>query len=371
MKTKVLAMYLPQYHQIPENDMFWGEGFTDWKTVKEVKPLFNGHYQPRVPLNDNYYDLSKRDAIEWQVRLAKEHGISGFGIYHYWFNDQKNILTRPVEIIQENKDIDINYFLAWDNISWKRSWSNVSGNDWSPVSDKNATARNQNNGNQGILIPYILGNQESWSKHFMWLLPYFHDERYIKIDGKPLFVIFHCSDEILKMCEYWNKLAKSHGLEGVYVVFRMDYRNNITDGQHVFLYEPSASSWDMLSIRLYRRCLRMLKINYGPKSFDYDKVWKKLIRTMSSHPEDTFIPSAFVGYDDTPRRGKRGTIIKGQSPSKFKKYMLQLLDITSKQGKPYLFLTAWNEWSEGAYLEPDKENGFAYLDVLKTILKEE
>lgn len=367
MKTKVLAMYLPQYHQIPENDMFWGEGFTDWDTVKNAKPLYKGHSQPRVPLNNNYYDLSEKDSIKWQANLAKEHGISGFGIYHYWFNDNKNILTRPAEIIHENKDIDIDYFFAWDNISWKRSWSNVSGNDWSPVSDEKTSARSQDDSNKGILIPYILGDKKSWHKHFMWLLPFFKDNRYIKIDGKPMFVIYHCSDEILKMCEYWNELAIDNAMNGIYAVFRMDYRRIITNGQNVFLYEPSASSWDTLPIRAYRRCLRMLNINYGPKSFNYDKVWKSLIRTMSSHPEESFIPSAFVGYDDTPRRGRRGTIIKGQSPEKFSYYIHKLLEVTSKQGKPYLFLTAWNEWSEGAYLEPDNDNAMAYLHALKSI----
>ena len=371
MRTKVLAMYLPQYHQIPENDMFWGKGFTDWDTTKNVKPLYKGHSQPRVPLNDNYYDLSKKESILWQANLAKEYGISGFGIYHYWFNDKKNILTQPAEIIYNNKDIAINYFFAWDNISWKRSWSNVTGNDWSPSSDELVSAKSLNeSSNDGVLIPYILGDKNSWYIHFMWLLPYFKDDRYIKIDEKPLFVIYHCSDGILKMCEYWNQLATANGLKGIHVVFRKDYRKNITNGHPVFLYEPSASSWDMVSVRIYRKCLRMLSICYGPKTFDYDKVWKRLLRTMSSHPEESFIPSAFVGYDDTPRRGRKGTVITGQSPDKFGRYMQQLLDITSRQGKPYLLLTAWNEWSEGAYLEPDKENGYAYLEVLRDTLKE-
>lgn len=368
MKTKVLAMYLPQYHQILENDMFWGKGFTDWDTVKAVKPLFSGHNQPRIPLNDNYYDLSKKETVEWQVRLANKYGIHGFGIYHYWFNNQKNILTRPAEIIYENKEININYFFAWDNISWKRSWSNVSGNDWSPVSDKKIENKDKNN--SGILIPFVLGDEKSWHKHFTWLLPYFRDERYIKVEGKPLFVIFHCRDEILRMCEFWNKLAIDNHLKGIHVVFRKDYTKTTTKGHPVFQYEPSASSWDTLQVRLYRRFLKLLGIDYGPKFFDYDNVWKKLLHSMSSHPEMDFIPSAFVGYDDTPRRGKRGTIIKGQDPVKFKKYMQQLLDITSRQGKPFLFLTAWNEWSEGAYLEPDEKEAYSYLNALKEILNE-
>ena len=110
MKTKLITWYLPQYHRIPENDEFWGEGFTDWVAVKKAQPLFKGHQQPRVPMSNNYYDLSIKDNIVWQAKLAKENGIYGFGIYHYWFNNEKNLLTKPVEIIYDNKDIDINFF---------------------------------------------------------------------------------------------------------------------------------------------------------------------------------------------------------------------------------------------------------------------
>ena len=127
---KVFAMYLPQYHCIPENDEFWGKGFTDWVTVKKAKPLYKGHTQPRVPLNDNYYDLSQVDSVEWQAKLANEYGIYGFGVYHYWFNNEKNLLTRPAEILRDSKNGYVKYFFSWDNANWKRSWSNVKGNDW-------------------------------------------------------------------------------------------------------------------------------------------------------------------------------------------------------------------------------------------------
>ena len=112
---KIIALYLPQFHQIPENDKFWGEGFTDWVTVKNAKPLFPGHNQPRKPLHDNYYDLSKKESIKWQADLANEYGIYGFGIYHYWFNNEQNLLSKPSEIIRDNDDININYCFVWDN----------------------------------------------------------------------------------------------------------------------------------------------------------------------------------------------------------------------------------------------------------------
>ena len=133
MKTKLIAWYLPQYHCIPENNVFWGEGFTDWVTVKKARPLFKGHQQPKTPLNNNYYDLSIKENVTWQAKLAKDYGIYGFGIYHYWFNNEKNLLTKPLEIIYNNKEIDIHYFMAWDNANWKRSWSAIEGNSWAPI----------------------------------------------------------------------------------------------------------------------------------------------------------------------------------------------------------------------------------------------
>ena len=121
--TKIIAMYLPQYHQIPENDKWWGEGFTDWVGAKSASSLFEGHEQPKIPMNDNYYDLSKADDIRWQAKLAREYGVYGFGIYHYWFSSSQKLLTKPAELILANKDIDIPFFFAWDNCSWVRTWS--------------------------------------------------------------------------------------------------------------------------------------------------------------------------------------------------------------------------------------------------------
>lgn len=365
MNPKIITMYLPQYHQIPENDAFWGKGFTDWVTVKDAQPLFEGHNQPRIPIDGNYYDLSLKGNIVRQAELANEYGIYGFGIYHYWFNDEKNLLTKPADIILENKDIDTHYFFAWDNISWKRSWSNVSGNDWSPAADKNNSVDNSFSNESGILIEYRLGTEDSWKKHFDWLLPHFRDDRYIKVDGKPMFVIYHCSKDLLTMSQYFDRLAVENGFPGIYVVFRRGVNPRITKGQNVFFYEPSASSWDLLPNKIYRWVLKQFGIKYGPKTFQYDKVWKKLLATMASHPEPTLIPSAFVGYDDTPRRGKYGTIIKGQSPKKFGTYLRELMHIVSSQNKPYIFLTAWNEWSEGAYLEPDCKDSYEYLKAVK------
>jgi len=169
-KTKVFAMYLPQFHETAENSRFWGKGFTDWVAVRNAKPLFEGHIQPKVPESEYYYDLSDKESIKWQAKLAKKMEVSGFGIYHYWFNSEEKTLTKPAEIILDNLDIDIPFFFAWDNASWKRTWSKIKGNDWSPLLDEK---KNEQKKGPEILIEYRVGNEEDWKIHFDYLLPFF------------------------------------------------------------------------------------------------------------------------------------------------------------------------------------------------------
>ncbi len=365
MKTKIIAMYLPQYHQIPENDEFWGDGFTDWVTVKNAKPLFKGHCQPRVPLNGNYYDLSQKESVAWQAKIAKEYGIYGFGIYHYWFNNKQNLLTKPAEIIQSNKDIDINYFYAWDNISWKRSWSNVkeAGNAWAPAVESKLQIKN----GPAILIPYELGMEEDWKKHYDYLLPYFKDKRYIKVNNKPIFIIFHKDEMIDRMCRYWNKLAQYDGFEGVFFIFRYDDKIRSNKDEVIFKYEPQYSGWTNHSIidKTVSKIENFFRKANELKKYDYDQIWSKIINNAKKMPQCNIYHCGFVSYDDTPRRGVRGICVENSSPDKFKLYIKQLIDISSKQQKEFVFLTAWNEWGEGAYLEPDSVYKYKYLDALK------
>ena len=358
-------MYLPQFHSIPENDEFWGKGFTDWVTVKKAKPLFEGHNQPRIPLNNNYYDLSEKEAIIWQCKIAKEHGIYGFAIYHYWFNNDKNLLTKPAEIIRDNKEIDINFFFTWDNCNWKRSWSNVSGNAWSPIAD-DEQKEELRTGPQ-ILIPYILGKESDWENHYNSLRLYFTDSRYVKIDNKPVFSIINHDANIEKMCEYWNQLAKKDGFDGMYFIFKNGPR--VPKSLFRYSYEPHHVAWGSFDLwsRVKGFVKRKLGITETLEVFDFDKSWEKLIKFAKNNKENTLYYGAFVGYDDTPRRGYKGKIVKGATPEHLKSYLNQLLDICEKQEKDFIFLTAWNEWGEGAYLEPDSVNGYAYLQAIKNV----
>ncbi len=359
-KTKIIAMYLPQFHCIPENDEFWGKGFTDWTTVKKSVPLFYGHNQPRIPLNDNYYDLSKKENVAWQCALAKKYGVYGFGIYHYWFNNEKNLLTKPAEIIRDNKDININYFFTWDNCNWKRSWSHVNGNGWSPVQD-----RDMDKTGPAVLIPYILGNETDWENHYNYLRSYFNDTRYIKVNGKPVFAIINYCVEISKMCDYWNKLALKDGFPGVHIIFKNGPR--VPDSNYRYFYEPHHIAWESFSFfpRFYNFIKRKFRVQDGLNIYDFDTSWDRLLRFARGNKEKTLYYGAFIGYDDTPRRGKQGKIVAGSTPEKFQKYLKSMLVICDSQNKDFLFFTAWNEWGEGAYLEPDSIDGLKYLEALK------
>lgn len=362
-------MYLPQYHSIPENDLYWGKGFTDWVTVKKAQPLYKGHNQPRIPLHNRYYDLSNKEDVAWQVNLAKEYGISGFGIYHYWFNNDKNLLTTPARIILENNNLDINYFYAWDNISWKRSWSNVEGNSWAPSLEKSKPKHK----GPAILIPYILGEKADWENHFNYLLPFFQDPRYEKKDNMPIFCIFHYDAKIAQMCDYWNVLARRNGFNGIFFIFRFDSSLEIDPKFSYFKYEPQFSGWSHASLfnRVINKFKRLLKVPPHLKRYNYDDIWQSILTNAKSMPQPNIYQGAFVTYDDSPRRGNRGIEVYGSSPEKFMGYMSRLRDIAQSQKKEYIFLTAWNEWGEGAYLEPDSMNKYNYLSVIKKIMSED
>lgn len=369
-KPKIIALYLPQFHRIPENDKFWGKGFTDWVTVKNAKPMYEGHNQPVVPLNENYYDLSINENVKWQSKLAHDYGIYGFGVYHYWFNNEKNLLTKPAEIMRDNEEIQTKYFFIWDNCNWKRSWSNVSGNAWAPIAEGG-----QKEGSS-ILIPYILGREEDWENHYRYVSSHFKSDRYIKKGNKPIFCIFNYSKEIVNnMCHYWDVLAQKDGFEGIHFVFHNPRANILPNKAYRYSYEPHSSGWHT-HLTIWDRVLNKFHSFISvpqpsrPISFyEYDVLWERLLLNARKHPEATFYHGAFVSYDDSPRRGDKGAIIvQGATPEKFERYFSELFKISSEQNKEFIFLTAWNEWGEGAYLEPDTLNGFKYLEAVQNAI---
>ena len=367
MNPKIIAMYLPQFHRIPENDAWWGEGFTDWVSAQRAMPLFEGHQQPQEPLNDNYYDLSRKEDIKWQIGTAREYGIDAFCIYHYWFSSEKQLLEKPAEIILKNKDLVMPFCFAWDNTSWIRTWSKLEGNAWSPQYDKNGMSSDD----KGILAKLDYGEKTDWKKHFDYLLPFFKDDRYLKKENRPVFLFFTNKnlDVLVEMAKYWDNLAKNSGFDGLYLITRSTpfNKNKIFNG--TLRYEPIFSGWQGNDI--IRAVLRLKKKERtSPAIYQYDKIWKNIIKKAIRCKERDAYYGAFVGYDDTPRRGVKGRVVLGCTPQKFENYMRKLKEICLKQGKEFIFLTAWNEWGEGAVLEPTKMNEYRYLEQIRKIKEE-
>lgn len=368
-KVKIIANYLPQYHQIPENDKWWGEGFTDWIAVKGASPLFKNHNQPRVPLDNNYYDLSELENIRWQANLAKKYGVYGFGIYHYWFSSDMQLLQKPAELILKNTDIDINFMFIWDNFSWKRTWSKLNnGAAWAPSFDNSEFVSEENN--DGVLAELLYGDENDWKIHFNYLLPFFKDKRYIKIDNKPVFSFYQSRNNfpvIKKMVEFWNKLAIQHGFSGIMCLSKdILYPVKL---ERRMKYSPFQMTTPHLFLKYKIKSKVFLKMN-KLAIWDYDEVWKDVLFEAKYSSKDTYL-CGFVDYDDSPRRGSKGRMIVGGTPDKFEKYMRKLIQLSKKQNKEYVFLMAWNEWGEGSYLEPDSKNKFKYLESIKKIMDEQ
>lgn len=364
-RPKIIAFYLPQFHRIPENDNWWGENFTDWVAVQQAKPLYPGHAQPRIPRNEYYYDLMEKATMEWQAQQAKKFGIYGFCIYHYWFGE-KQLLEKPAENLLRWKDIDVHYCFSWANESWIASWSKLEGNAWF-YGTNNKPAKG------GCLVEQKYGDEREWKRHFEYLLPFFEDKRYIRKNNCPVFIIYKPDkfDAIKNMMKYWNDLALAHGLQGIYFIGTNDDKWRQKGFNAMVQYEPSYTFGyekntffkkgfyfenlrNQLEIRGFE-CLRLAK---------YTAVWNRILERKSRRG---VFPGMFVDFDSTPRKGRTGTVFMGARPKNFEKYMKRFL--TKYGDKEFLFITAWNEWGEGAYLEPDRRNGSKYLQAVRKCLK--
>ena len=364
---KIIAFYLPQFHCIPENDEWWGKGFTEWVNVKKAQKYFSWQRQPRIPLNNNYYNLLDKNTQEWQADLAKKYGIYGFCYYHYWFNGHM-LLEKPIEEMLKNKRIDLPFCICWANEDWTNAW----------VSD-----------NAKVLISQDYGDKKDWTAHYNYLSTFFKDERYIKNNGKPLLVIYKpdiipCLNELL---QFWDDLAKKDGFAGI------DYAHQYVGLDFPIKKDDSAFAFDIEMQPAYgkiylagkkknkrksklKRVLDSLKLSWvirafkkvtGPQVFDYDEVWKAILETKPI--SDKSVGCAFVDFDNTSRRKRQGWLFKGATPEKFEHYFSLYCEKVKKEYKyDTIFIFAWNEWAEGGYLEPDEDNRYAYLEAISSVI---
>lgn len=349
MGVKTIAMYLPQFHEIPENNMWWGEGFTEWTTVRQGKALYAGHRQPKIPLDHNYYNLMDKGTMENQAAIAKQYGIYGFCFYHYWFDKGKKILEKPAENLLAWNDIEMPFCFCWANQTWARTWSNIkNANAWSDLYEKKDEKETC-----GILLCQKYGREDLWKAHFEYLLPFFRDKRYIRIEGKPLMVIYRSDDiySLSQMIDYWDSLARLNGFDGVYIIGENCTKCKRVDG--VMAHQPVSAFGEL--------GLDYKKID-GVKIYDYESVWKKIISNSKDSMKKTYY-MGFVGFDDSPRRGRSGTVVESVSAAVFGRYFGTLMEKSEQCGNEIVFVNAWNEWGEGMYLEPDEENGFNFLET--------
>ena len=235
---KTIVMYLPQFHRTVENDEWWGNGFTEWTTVKNAKPIFDGQIQPREPLDDNYYNLLKKETMEWQASLAEKYKIHGFCFYHYWFKDGRRVLEKPAENLLKWKDINMKFSFCWANESWARTWSReIFKNSWSNKFEKKSGTDKESD----ILLEQKYGREKDWREHFDYLINFFNDERYIRIEDKPIFNIYKpdqisCLDEMLEM---WNKWAIEEGLKGIYIILHNQLQIESDNVSAYNIHEPA------------------------------------------------------------------------------------------------------------------------------------
>ena len=360
---KVMCMYLPQYHSFPENDEWWGKGYTEWVAVKRAVPLYKGHVQPRVPLGEDYYDLDKDGAktLAHQADIARQYGVYGFCIYQYYFNG-KTLMDKPLKTLLEHPEIDINFNICWANETWTRTWYGLSDQ---------------------VLIAQEYGERDDWRRYFDYLLPFFKDRRYIKIDNRPVWQIYKTFDIpcFAEMAECFNTWAKEEGFDGVYIISGKtaagsEERSGIADAYYYF--EPGYTLKHGLGfgarlaynggtlIRSIRNRVLGKSRGYIPERMVNAKSIMEAIAARDY--ADNEFPGLIPDWDNTPRRGYKGLIYHGTSPELFGQTLRALGKKKEEGPTDFVYVNAWNEWGEGAFVEPDEYRVYAYLEAIRQAL---
>ena len=395
LKARVIAFYLPQLQTTPENDKFWGKGFTEWTNAAKAKPLFKGHYQPHVPADLGFYDLRMPEVREEQARLAMEAGVEGFCYWHYWFGEGKQFLQKIFDEVVDSGKPDFPFCVGWANHSWNnKNWVNT------PSRQKDYYIAKQ-----------TYPGPDDHEKHFYSLLKAFKDHRYIKVDGKLLFYIFapRSFPNVKEFMEQWQGLARKEGLKGFYFVAlqesgqiaqlnrlkgvvkdslkrgrlnlfvdastefdeirKLGFDASNSRGIYVAQYRYNSVLVSLIRNFIKRVCLRLF--DWMPiQKYDYKRL-STLLFTEEDKLEDVH-PTIIPNWDRSPRAGKRATIWYNYKPEYFKKQVELACDLIKNKPpeKRILFLMAWNEWGEGNYMEPDLQYGHGYINALREALEE-
>jgi hypothetical protein len=361
--ARLIAFYLPQFHPIPENDAWWGPGFTEWTNVAKARPLYKDHKQPRLPGDLGFYDLRLPETRERQADMARDAGIEGFCYWHYWFGEGRRILERVFDEVLASGKPNYPFCLAWANQSWSGVWHGMP---------------------KHILIEQKYPGPADFHAHFRAILPAFRDPRYMTVGGKPIFIVFSALDlpDTKEFTHLWNELALKAGLPGVYFIGMSNRHDDeilqpfdmLTEFGPISLVNKLPRDFRSRAVRSWRRrdfgplVNRIVPASIRrPLRFEY----RDLIEAKMRAPlREKYVTCVLPNFDNTPRSGQRGVVFDNATPELFEIYLKDAIDQVLH--KPYqeriVFLQAWNEWAEGNYLEPDRETGWAYLDAIRRLV---
>lgn len=352
-KIKIIAFHLPQFHPIPENNKWWGDGFTEWRNVAKARPLFTGHRQPLLPGELGFYDLRLPEILEQQAELATWAGISGFCYYHYWFAGRL-LLEKPLELLLSLKTPTLPFCLCWANHSWTGHWAGRS---------------------EDVIVEQTYPGYEDDRNHYLYLRKFFRDERYITIDKKPVLFLFHPS-HIPNLEQFVNNIknwAEEDGFLGVHIV-------GIDHNAELLSLGLDALAPHSLNIALKnyltgsKKAIQLVRhkfLKYPRWVIDYSK----FIENFENYKYDgsTYMPTAIPNWDNTPRIGTRGVVLNNSNPELFKKHLISSA-VGFRSGsdtcEKVLLIKSWNEWAEGNYLEPDLIYGRAWLNAVREFREE-
>jgi Glycosyltransferase WbsX len=341
--VEILAHYLPQFHPIPENDEWWGTGFTEWTNVTKARPFFRGHVQPHLPSDLGFYDLRVPEVREAQADLARSHRVTGFCYWHYWFAGHL-LLQRPFEEVLASRRPELPFCISWANQSWSGIWHG---------------APNQ------ILMEQTYPGPEDDQAHFDYLLRAFEDDRYITVGGRPLLFIYKPGDlpHPVRFVEEWNAMAEKAGFKGLYLVASLGespYLTHHEDGFDGAVYYQFP--FDITFACRRRDELMSWGVVKGPRRYAYTEQFPELPSDLAG----PVFPCVYPNWDNTPRSGRRGLVATDPTPERFGNHVRRALEVAGSNlpGEEILMIKSWNEWAEGNYLEPDSETGHARLEML-------
>jgi lipopolysaccharide biosynthesis protein len=362
---RIHAYYLPQFHPIPENDRWWGKGFTEWTNVAKARPLYRGHWQPRLPADLGFYDLRVPEVREAQAAMASEHGIEAFCYYHYWFGDGRQLLERPLNEVITTRAPDFPFSLCWANHTWSGIWYGAPNT---------------------ILMEQQYPGREDLKLHFEYLLRAFQDARYVTVDGKPLFQILSPSDlpDARQTTDTLRELAHQSGMKGLYLVAGYFYprdKDAVADGFDGAVSQRVRDVFSELAPRrqtLFRKLLEnrfysLEKLQYLFRReflsvYEYQDVVDAIDRD-APRPYPYF-PCTLPNWDNTPRSGVQGIVVENSTPELFRQHLQNAASFVHDYPveERFVFVKSWNEWAEGNYLEPDTVYGMEYLEAVRSVV---